>query len=217
TWSVGAWFHRLRMRGLGWYVPNWRIVRWWDQLCWLIGAWLFRTRQEIGSQGLFQSPFSDWWADRALARTTRRAEAAARADEQEESRAGLWFFTLRWAVNDWFWRVHERGRVWGRARSWSRLAGAAPLLLVAAAAAPGAVALRLEKPAALVESYRQRAARAFEAQDYPIARMCCERLAAFGDDQPDLRFRLALTLESLGQGDRAARLLADLASPEGAD
>jgi tetratricopeptide (TPR) repeat protein len=217
SWSVGAWWHRLRNRGLGWHLPNWRIVRWWDHLCWLIAGWLFHTREQIRSEGLVSWSGAEWWEERKLARAAKKVKAAERAELVGESRAARWYFLLSWTANAWFWGAHARVRVWGRSRTWSRLAGAIPVVLAVFLVLGVAFALRQQRPTALVEAYRHRAARAFEAQDYPTARMCCERLAALGQDRPSLRYRLQQTLESLGEGERAAALLEELASAAGAD
>jgi uncharacterized protein HemY len=216
SWSVGAWFHR-HQRGPGWQLPDWPIFHWWDKTRLRLGAWLFQTGEDLRLNGVIQWPWTAWLEERAAARATRRTEEFARAEEEGASPTAHGLFRLRWALNDRFWRAHEQVRRWGRARSWGRLAAAVPLILVAAAVAGAAGTVWLQRPEALVNAYRLRAARAFEAQDFPTARVCCERLAAFGDDEPVLRFRLQRALESLGRADRAAALLEELASPAGSD
>jgi tetratricopeptide (TPR) repeat protein len=102
-------------------------------------------------------------------------------------------------------------QVWLRTRSLRLLLPALPAVLAGGAVLTLA-GLCLLTPAHEVEaSYLEQGKDAFKARDYAAALTCFDRLAHLGQERPEILYRLALTVEALGQGERAAMLMAELA------
>jgi tetratricopeptide (TPR) repeat protein len=165
--------------------------RWWRRLgagwqagCRRLGRWTFR-------------------ALRPLRRLGRRVE-------------GRWL-ALTWllglATFLAFRPLRRLGRLvaaWWGSRSFRRLLAGLPALL-AGAGVVAVAAMALASESDLAGRYRQEAAHRFQAKEYEAARICFERLVALDGARPETSYGLAVTLEALGEHERAAALLADLA------
>jgi tetratricopeptide (TPR) repeat protein len=66
----------------------------------------------------------------------------------------------------------------------------------------------------LIHEYSDAGRRRLQVGDYVSAMECYQRLAQLGVDDPELRYRLALTEFGLGRQDRAVKMMAELASIE---
>ena len=73
-------------------------------------------------------------------------------------------------------------------------------------------AFSLMAPAYEVETrYLEQGRIASQAKDYPLALTCFERVCAQGGDRPEVLYEMALTAEAMGQRERAALLMRQLA------
>jgi tetratricopeptide (TPR) repeat protein len=108
----------------------------------------------------------------------------------------------------------RRVQQWRRRLSFRLFFQGLPALLGIAALLTLSV-LGLSVPTAEVEArYAEKGRAAFQAKDYPLALTCFERACAQGGEQPEILFALALAAEALGQTERAALVMSQLAPPD---
>jgi tetratricopeptide (TPR) repeat protein len=100
----------------------------------------------------------------------------------------------------WGWWLSRRGRY---------LLQGLPAVLAAATAIVFLVLK--ESRGEQINQYRAVAATAFQAGDYPLARIACERLVLLDDGQPEFRYLLAVTEMAQGNLARGAPLMDGLA------
>jgi tetratricopeptide (TPR) repeat protein len=111
-----------------------------------------------------------------------------------------------------FWR---QATLWWRSRNFLIFLLGSPALLGGGAAAVLTV-LCLSQPEQEIEArYLDQAKKALKSKDYSTALTCYERLAHHGGERPEVLYGLALAAESLGQAERAAAIMHDLAPTAG--
>src|SRR5712692_3477766 len=100
---------------------------------------------------------------------------------------------------------------WWHGRNFCLLLKGLPALLVGAAASVLAATLALIPDQEMEARYLQEAKTAFQANDYPLAMTCYERLAHLGKDRPDILYGMALTADAQGLEEQAVLLMKELA------
>src|SRR5262245_54158266 len=102
--------------------------------------------------------------------------------------------------------IWQRARCWWRGRNWRTFAAGTPALIAALAIGGVAVACWTNSDRELQARYLTEGKAAFQAKDYTRALTCYERVVPSSQD-PEPVYRLALTLEALGESGRAASLM----------
>ncbi|HJZ91219.1 MAG TPA: tetratricopeptide repeat protein [Gemmataceae bacterium] len=110
--------------------------------------------------------------------------------------------------------VWQRARCWWRDRNWRTFAAGAPALVAALGAGSVMVTCWTGSDRELQARYLTEGKAAFQAKDYPRALTCYERVVP-GSPDPEPVYRLALTVEALGDTGRAASLMRTIIPDEG--
>lgn len=107
---------------------------------------------------------------------------------------------------------------WGKTRHWVYFFQALPAIVVLITVIV-LLSLRLTISAGELKSrYKEAGKEAFKAKNYPLTRLSYERLVAmggYGEDPADL-YKMAVTLDAMGDKQRALRIMNELAPAEGA-
>jgi tetratricopeptide (TPR) repeat protein len=114
-----------------------------------------------------------------------------------------------------FLGLGTRLRGWWRGRDWRLLVGGVPVLLAGAGALTVAGILYARPESERTARYLAEARTRFKAQDYAGAMTCYDRLAHLGKSRPEILFGLAQTAQAMGEQERAALLMTELAPRDG--
>src|SRR5262249_29253514 len=114
----------------------------------------------------------------------------------------------------WFRRLAMRLGNWWRSRNPRLLVRALPAVVLGTVALSMGMAAYARREAETTALYIEEAKGRFKAQDYAGAMTCYDRLAHLGGSRPEVLFGLALTAQALGEQERAALLMTELAPPD---